>query len=48
MEEFKIDPNIAYDVVELPSRGIFYKNRKKSVRVGYLTVEMKTYYLHQT
>jgi len=37
MEEFKIDPNIAYDVVELPSRGIFYKNRKKSVRVAYLT-----------
>lgn len=37
MEEFKIDPNIAYDVVELPSRGIHYANNKKSVRVAYLT-----------
>jgi hypothetical protein len=37
MEEFRIDPNISYDVVELPSRGIFYKNKKKSLRVAYLT-----------
>ncbi len=37
MEEFRIDPNIAYDVVELPSRGIHYTNNKKSVRVAYLT-----------
>lgn len=37
MEEFKIDPSIAYDIVELPSRGIYYKNNKKSVRVAYLT-----------
>jgi hypothetical protein len=37
MEEFKIDPTIAYDVVELPSRGIYYSNKKKSVRVAYLT-----------
>jgi len=37
MEEFKIDPTIAYDVVELPSRGIYYANKKKSVRVAYLT-----------
>lgn len=37
MEEFKIDPNIAYDVVELPSRGIHYQNNKKSLRVAYLT-----------
>lgn len=35
--EFKIDPNIAYDVVELPSKGIHYTNKKKSVRVAYLT-----------
>ncbi len=37
MEQFVIDPTIAYDVVELPSRGIHYQNNKKSVRVAYLT-----------
>jgi hypothetical protein len=37
MEDFRIDPNIAYDVVELPSMGIYYPNKKKSVRVAYLT-----------
>jgi hypothetical protein len=37
MEDYKIDPTIAYDVVELPSRGISYPNKKKSVRVAYLT-----------
>ena len=37
MEEFRIDPTIAYDVVELPSRGIYYISGKKSLRVGYLT-----------
>ena len=37
MEEFRIDPTISYDVVELPSRGIYYPNGKKSLRVAYLT-----------
>lgn len=37
MDELKIDPTISYDVVELPSRGINYTNKKKSVRVAYLT-----------
>lgn len=37
MEQFVIDPTIAYDVVELPSKGIHYANKKKSVRVAYLT-----------
>lgn len=37
MEEYRVDPTIAYDVVELPSRGIHYSNNKKSVRVAYLT-----------
>ncbi len=37
MEELRIDPRIAYDVVELPSRGIHYPNNKKSLRVAYLT-----------
>jgi hypothetical protein len=35
--EYVIDPNIQYDVVELPSRGIMYPNRTKSVKVAYLT-----------
>jgi hypothetical protein len=29
--------NLPHDVVVLPSGGIFYKNKKKSVKVGYLT-----------
>lgn len=37
MEELRIDPTIAYDVVELPSRGIYYQSQKKSLRVAYLT-----------
>jgi hypothetical protein len=37
MEEFRVDPTIAYDVVELPSRGIHYQTGKKSLRVAYLT-----------
>ncbi len=37
MEELRIDPTISYDIVELPSRGIYYENNKKAVRVGYLT-----------
>jgi hypothetical protein len=37
MEQFVVDPTIAYDVVELPSKGIYYSNQKKSVRVAYLT-----------
>ena len=37
MEQYVVDPTIAYDVVELPSRGIFYPNKKKSVKVSYLT-----------
>jgi hypothetical protein len=37
MEEFRIDPTISYDVVELPSRGIHYPSGKKSLRIAYLT-----------
>jgi hypothetical protein len=37
MEEYKIDPSVAYDVLELPSKGIYYANNKKTVRVAYLT-----------
>lgn len=28
---------LPHDVVPLPSQGIFYKNKKKSIKVGYLT-----------
>ena len=28
---------LPHDVVPLPSKGIFYKNKKKSIKVGYLT-----------
>ena len=28
---------LPHDIVPLPSEGIFYKNKKKSVKVGYLT-----------
>jgi hypothetical protein len=28
---------LPHDMVPLPSRGLFYKNKKKSVKVGYLT-----------
>jgi hypothetical protein len=37
MDEYRIDPTVAYDVVELPTKGIYYKNKKKSVKVAYLT-----------
>lgn len=37
MEEQRIDPTIAFDVVPLPSGGIHYENKKKSVKVAYLT-----------
>jgi hypothetical protein len=36
MEEYRVNPTIAYDVVELPSKGIYYENKKKSVKVSYL------------
>jgi hypothetical protein len=29
--------SLPHDVVKLPSGGVFYKNKKKSVKVGYLT-----------
>jgi hypothetical protein len=37
MEDFRIDPTIAYDVVPLATRGIFYGNNKKNLKVAYLT-----------
>lgn len=33
----QMDFNLPHDVVQLPSQGKFYKNRKSSLKVGYLT-----------
>jgi hypothetical protein len=33
----QMDFNLPHDVVQLPSGGIFYKSKKKSVKIGYLT-----------
>ena len=33
----QMNMTLPHDVVPLPSGGLFYKNRKKSVKVGYLT-----------
>ncbi len=37
LQTHEIDPTIPYDLVELPSKGIFYKNNKKALKVSYLT-----------
>jgi hypothetical protein len=29
--------SLPHDIVQLPSEGLFYKNKKKAVKVGYLT-----------
>jgi len=29
--------NLPHDIIQLPSGGIFYKSKKKSIKVGYLT-----------
>lgn len=34
-QNYKLD--VAYDVIPLPTRGIFYKNKKESIKVSYLT-----------
>tara|TARA_R100001377_G_C3165323_1_gene101102 strand:+ start:189 stop:947 length:759 start_codon:yes stop_codon:yes gene_type:complete len=33
----EISPNISYDIVELPTGGVFYPNKKKTLKVAYLT-----------
>jgi len=35
--------NLPHDVVILPTGGIFYKNKKKSIKVGYLTATDENY-----
>ena len=29
--------NLPHDVIQLPTRGKFYKSKKKAIKVGYLT-----------
>jgi hypothetical protein len=29
--------NLPHDIIELPSQGLYYKSKKKSVKIGYLT-----------
>jgi len=29
--------NLPHDVIKLPTKGVFYKNKKSSIKVGYLT-----------
>jgi len=35
--------NLPHDVVQLPTGGVFYKSKKKSVKVGYLTANDENY-----
>ena len=37
MNDYRLDPTIAYDVISLPSQGIYYPNKKKTIKVAYLT-----------
>ena len=37
--------NLPHDVVQLPSGGIFYKSKKKSIKVGYLTANDENFLL---
>ena len=33
----QMDFNLPHDIVSLPSKGIYYKPKKESLKVGYLT-----------
>jgi hypothetical protein len=48
MEQSLIDAgtqnfSLPHDVVQLPTGGVFYKSKKKSVKVGYLTANDENY-----
>jgi hypothetical protein len=38
--------SLPHDVVTLPSGGVFYKSKKKSVKVGYLTANDENYLMN--
>ncbi len=40
--------SLPHDVVPLPTGGIFYKNKKKSIKVGYLTATDENILLNAT
>jgi hypothetical protein len=40
--------SLPHDVVQLPSGGIFYQSKKKSVKVGYLTANDENYLIGST
>ena len=40
--------SLPHDVVQLPTGGIFYKSKKKSVKIGYLTAADENVLLNQT
>lgn len=42
-EAGQMNLNLPHDVVTLPSQGIFYKSKKKSLKVGYLTAADENY-----
>ena len=35
----QMDFNLPHDVVKLPTKGMFYKPKKESLKVGYLTAQ---------
>lgn len=35
--------NLPHDVIKLPTQGIFYKSKKSSVKIGYLTANDENY-----
>lgn len=42
MENYELEQlnfNLPHDVIQLPSKGIFYNSKKKSIKVGYLTAQ---------
>lgn len=39
---------LPHDVIQLPTGGVFYKNKKKSIRVGYLTASDENLLLSTT
>jgi len=40
--------NLPHDVVKLPSGGVFYKSKKKSLKVGYLTAADENLLMSET
>ena len=38
--------SLPHDVVTLPSGGVYYKSKKKSIKVGYLTANDENYLMN--